>query len=123
VAGSASPIRCAAHEAAPEIARQHALHIRQVLHRKRTIQAQGLPDVLQVLFGHAAGALAEHDGGIAGQAHRIGNEQRHRDDHEDRLENAFDKKTDHRQDLAPLRAHFAPVQAPICLLMRVWFRY
>ena len=87
--------RRAAHEAAAEVAHHDAAHELGVLHEEGTVQTQTLADVLQVLLGHAAGALAEHQRRVARQAHRVRHQQGHHQHDEDRLQQPLDQELGH----------------------------
>src|SRR5690606_5626734 len=88
--------RRSAKEAASEIESEQPLEELPILHEERLVEAKPLTDTLKIGFGYAARALRQHQGRIAGQANCIGDEQRHYNEHEQRLQNSFYEKSGHQ---------------------------
>ena len=86
----------AAHEALAEIAGQDPLQKAEILNVERALEAERLPDVLQILLGDAAAPPISIIGGIAGQPDREGDDQGHGEDHENGLQQSLENKARHR---------------------------
>jgi len=66
------------------------------LNEERLVETEAFTDARKISFGNAARALRQHQCRIACQADRESDKQRHRDKHEQRLQNSFDQKSGHQ---------------------------